>query len=254
MGGVTLQLKGKFLIMGKIRTAFILGAGLGLRLRPLTEDTPKPLLKVGGRPIITYAMDHLIAAGIERFIVNTHHRPGAYQTAFPDWRYRGRPIFFRHEPVLLDTAGGLKNIEDLIEQDEAIIVYNGDIISSLKLDMLLEAREKLGGEACLALRSFGHLLNVELGASGAVCDMRDMLGRRGARRCQFTGIYTVENRFLRHLVRDRVESVVPAFVRLLEKEPRGVTGTILDEGCWCDIGSLEEYEKMRTFSKAEGQQ
>jgi len=232
-------------MMGKIRTAFILGAGLGLRLRPLTEKTPKPLLPVGGRPIITYAMDHLIAAGIERFIVNTHHCPAAYQDAFPDWSYRDRPIIFRHEPVLLDTGGGLKNIEDLVEQDEAIVVYNGDIISSISLDMLLEAREKLGGEACLALRSSGHLLNVELGEDGEICDMRGMLGRRGARRCQFTGIYTVERRFLRRLVKDRIESVVPAFVRLLEQDPRGVTGTILDGGCWCDIGSLEEYEKVK---------
>lgn len=231
--------------MGAIKTAFILGAGLGLRLRPLTEKIPKPLLPVGGRPLITYAMDHLIGAGIERFIVNTHHCPVAYQTSFPDWSYRQRPIIFRHEPVLLETGGGMKNIEDLIEQDEAIIVYNGDIISNLNLDMLLEAREKLGGEACLALRSTGHLLNVELGADGTVCDIRDMLGRRGARRCQFTGIYTVERRFLRRLVKDRIESVVPAFIRLLEQDPRGVTGIILDDGCWNDIGSVQEYEKVK---------
>lgn len=230
--------------MGNIKTAFILGAGLGLRLRPLTEKIPKPLLPVGGRPLITHAMDHLMGAGIERFIVNTHHRPAAYQDAFPDWSYRGRPIIFRHEPVLLDTGGGLKNIEDLIEQDAAIIVYNGDIISDIDLGRLLEARENLGGEACLALRSAGRLLNVELGADGAVCDMRDMLGRRGTRRCQFTGIYTVEKSFLRRLVKDRIESVVPAFVRLLEKDPRGVTGIIIDEGCWNDIGSPEEYERV----------
>jgi mannose-1-phosphate guanylyltransferase len=231
--------------MGAIKTAFILGAGLGLRLRPLTEKVPKPLLPVGGRPLITYAMDHLIQSGIGRFIINTHHCPAAYQEAFPDWTYRGRPIIFRHEPVLLDTGGGLKNIEDLIGQDEAIIVYNGDIIADFNLGKLLEARRKLGGEACLALRSTGHLLNVELGSDGAVCDMRDMLGRRGVCRCQFTGIYTVERRFLRRLVKDRIESVVPAFVRLLERDPRGVTGIIMDEGCWNDIGSVQEYEKVK---------
>jgi NDP-sugar pyrophosphorylase family protein len=56
--------------MSPIKTAFILGAGLGTRLRPLTNNCPKPLLPVGGRPIITYAMDHLISAGIKRF----HHQ------------------------------------------------------------------------------------------------------------------------------------------------------------------------------------
>ena len=57
----------------QIKTAFILGAGLGTRLRPLSENMPKPLLEIGGRPIITYAMEQLRAIGVERFIVNTHH-------------------------------------------------------------------------------------------------------------------------------------------------------------------------------------
>jgi NDP-sugar pyrophosphorylase family protein len=56
-----------------IDTAFILGAGLGTRLRPLTERLPKPLLPVAGRPIITYAMEHLKGIGVRRFIINTHH-------------------------------------------------------------------------------------------------------------------------------------------------------------------------------------
>ncbi|HDQ03258.1 MAG TPA: nucleotidyltransferase family protein, partial [Deltaproteobacteria bacterium] len=111
----------------KINTAFILGAGLGTRLRPLTKNTPKPLLEIGGRPIITYAMEHLRAFGIKRFIVNTHHCAQKYLETFPKNNYKNIPIIFRHEPVLLDTAGGIKNIEDLIAADERIIVYNGDI-------------------------------------------------------------------------------------------------------------------------------
>ncbi|HPW22452.1 MAG TPA: sugar phosphate nucleotidyltransferase, partial [Smithellaceae bacterium] len=103
-----------------IDTAFILGAGLGTRLRPLTENTPKPLLEISGRPIITYAMEHLRAMGVRRFIVNTHHCAEKYSEAFPDNHYKGIPIIFRHEPVLLDTAGGIKNIEDLITAEERI--------------------------------------------------------------------------------------------------------------------------------------
>ena len=70
-------------------------------------------------------MDHCLAAGIERFIVNTHHCAAAYDDAFPRGHWRGAPILFRHEPVLLDTAGGLKNIEDLLDPEEKILVYNG---------------------------------------------------------------------------------------------------------------------------------
>ena len=63
----------------KIRTAFILGAGLGTRLRPWTEDIPKPLLTVVGRPLITFVMDHCLSIGIERFIVNTPLRFGLWR-------------------------------------------------------------------------------------------------------------------------------------------------------------------------------
>ena len=126
----------------RFKTAFILGAGLGTRLLPLTERCPKPLLEIGGRPIITYAMNHLLKVGVDRFIVNTHHLPEVFSEKFPDKQWRGVPILFRHEPVLLDTAGGLKNIEDLVDEDEAIICYNGDVITDLPLQRLLEAHEK----------------------------------------------------------------------------------------------------------------
>jgi len=230
--------------MKRIRTAFVLGAGIGKRLRPLTEKVPKPLLKIGGRPIIAYAMDHLIAAGIERFIVNTHHCPAEYQKAFPDWEYRGKPVLFRHEPILLETGGGLKNVEDLIEGDDAIFVYNGDILTDIDLKPLRKEWERSAPEACLALRSSGHLLNVEMDDSGAVVDMRGLLGRSGSKKCQFTGIYIVGKRFLRRLAKDRIESVVPAMVRAIKAVPGSVRGVVLDGGYWHDIGSVAEYERV----------
>ncbi|HQL25320.1 MAG TPA: sugar phosphate nucleotidyltransferase, partial [candidate division Zixibacteria bacterium] len=76
----------------KVTTAFVLGAGLGKRLRPLTEGWPKPLLPVWGRPMISYAFERLRAAGIGRFIVNTHHRADRYRDIFPDGRWGGVPI------------------------------------------------------------------------------------------------------------------------------------------------------------------
>ncbi|MEI7672326.1 MAG: sugar phosphate nucleotidyltransferase, partial [Deltaproteobacteria bacterium] len=167
----------------EIRTAFILGAGLGTRLRPLTENCPKPLLPVGGRPLITYAMDHCLAIGISRFIVNTHHCAAAYDEAFPDRTWRGKPILFRHEPILLETAGGIKNIEDLLEEDdETILVYNGDILSDLPLSQLVAAHAAAGCEVTLVLRSGGPVRNICLEANGEICDFRDLLGNPGIRR------------------------------------------------------------------------
>jgi len=73
----------------------------------------------------------------ERFIVNTHHCTEKYKEAFPENNWKGIPITFRHETVLLDTAGGIKNIEDLIADDERIIVYNGDIITNMPIELLI---------------------------------------------------------------------------------------------------------------------
>jgi aminoglycoside/choline kinase family phosphotransferase/dTDP-glucose pyrophosphorylase len=228
----------------QIHTAFLLGAGLGTRLRPLTQTRPKPLLPVSGRPIITYAMDHLLTAGVQRFIVNTHHCADAYRQAFPDGQWRGIPIIFRHEPVLLDTAGGLKNIEDLLDSDEAILVYNADVMTDLPMAPVLEAHAVQGREATLVLRSDGPLLNVDLDEKGEICDMRHLLRRPGARRLLFTGIYVVEKQFLRRLTAGKIESVVPVFARMIQEKPGSVGCVLIDGGEWHDIGSLDEYKRM----------
>jgi aminoglycoside/choline kinase family phosphotransferase/dTDP-glucose pyrophosphorylase len=236
----------------RIRTAFIPGAGLGTRLRPLTDNCPKPLLSMAGRPMITYAMDHLMTVGIERFIVNTHHCPDAYSRTFPDGRWRGVPITFRHEPVLLDTAGGLKNIENLLEVSEAILVYNGDIMTDLPLERLLDAHAEQGREVTLALRSSGPVQNVDLDARGAVCDMRRILGRPGVQSCQFTGVYVVERRFLDRLQAGRIESVVPVFAGMIRQQPGSVGGIVIDDGFWHDIGQPDEYERInRIFASSQ---
>lgn len=226
------------------KTAFILGAGLGTRLRPLTNTCPKPLLSVGGRPIITYAMDHLLTAGIERFIVNTHHCAGLYHKAFPDNHWRGIPIIFRYEPILLDTAGGLKNIEDLLENDDTIFVYNGDVIADMPLKELIETHMTKRKEVTLALRSSGFPLNVNMDEHGHVCDLRHTLGNKGVKYCLFTGIYMVKKCFLHRLRAGQIESVVSVFIDMIREKPGSIAGILIDEGLWNDIGSLEEYEKI----------
>ncbi|MBV8142101.1 MAG: NTP transferase domain-containing protein, partial [Verrucomicrobia bacterium] len=90
----------------RVRKAFVLGAGLGTRLRPLTNLLPKPMLPIFGKPLITFALDHLCQAGIERFWVNSHHLPEQFAAHFPNHEYRGTPLELVHEAALLEMGGG----------------------------------------------------------------------------------------------------------------------------------------------------
>ncbi|MCX7817473.1 MAG: sugar phosphate nucleotidyltransferase [Syntrophales bacterium] len=228
--------------MKMIETAFILGAGCGERLRPLTFECPKPLLSVWGRPLISYAMEHLAREGVRRFIVNTHYLAHKYRQIFSDGQWKGIPIVFRYEPVLLGTGGGLKNIEDLLtENDDEIFVYNGDVIADFPLLPLVRNHRKKDREVTLALRSDDKLGNVGLNSRGDIVDIRFALGAEFSKICVFTGICVVSRPFLKRFEPGAWADMVSVMIELLRQEPEKLGAVVIDEGSWWDVGTIESY-------------
>ena len=194
--------------------AFVLGAGLGTRLRPLTLQLPKPLIPVHQRPLVEHAFAHLHSAGVREFVINTHHLPDEFRRAFSDGTWQGCPLTFRHEPILLETGGGLANVQDLLRDDGPFLVYNGDVFSDLPLAPAIAQHTADGNMVTLILRSTGPLRNVALEvAERRVIDLRNTRGTNHPDQFQFTGLYIVEPAFFPYLPdRGVIESVVAAWL------------------------------------------
>ena len=238
-----------------IQKAFVLGAGLGTRLRPLTDLWPKPLVPLFHRPLIEWAMEACTAAGAREFAINTHHLPEAWTRLAGGWRmgegstfsgengvesrsgsWQGMPVQFFHEPELLETGGGIWNITPWIG-DEPVLVHNGDVFSSMDLTKLVAAHEASGDVVTLALRSEGPAKVIAI-EGDRVIDIRNLLGRAPGTHL-FTGIYVFSPELLKWIPPGEKVTVRDAFVDLAQA---GRLGSVtLDEGDWMDLGDLPSY-------------
>jgi mannose-1-phosphate guanylyltransferase len=237
----------------RIRTAFVLGAGLGTRLRPLTGLVPKPLLPIFGKPIITFVLDHLIAYGVDRFVINAHHLPEQINQRFdakvgerelaPTGSYRGREVRVLYEPVLLETGGGIRNAAPLLG-DEPFFVYSGDLLSDLDLDQLVDAHFSGGRAVTLALRTTGLSTDVSFDAgAGLVVDVRQMLksGIPGA--FDFANISVWDPAAIAQIPTGKKISFIPVLVDWISRSGR-VGGAVVEEGRWFNVGKRAEYLRI----------
>jgi len=228
----------------KTLPAFVLGAGLGTRLRPLTDERPKPLVPLFGKPLLTFAFDHLLQAGASRFVVNTHHCPGAYADLLGERdglaEYRGREVRFRNEPVLLETGGGIRNVADLLG-DSDFWVYNGDVLGDFPLGPVRDRHLAEKNLATLVLRSSGGPAHVQCDtAAGRVTDIRGAIGGREEPAFLFTGISLLSPEIFPHIPAGKVVSIIPIYVDLIRRGyPIGAV--VVDEGVWFDLGTQASY-------------
>jgi mannose-1-phosphate guanylyltransferase len=209
----------------------ILAAGLGTRLRPLTDLCAKPLVPVGDRPALDHVLDHLRAAGVGRFVVNAHHHLDQLR-AFAE----GRPgLALSVEPDLLGTAGGIANAGPLLG-DRDVLVWNGDILADIDVQALVAAHR---GLATLVVQPLGRGEgSVGLDAAGRIVRLRQERFGDEARGGQFLGIHVLGAE-LRRLLPGQGGLIEDVYVPALA---RGETlGAFLFERPWHDIGSVTSY-------------
>ena len=175
----------------------VLAAGYGTRLRPLTEQLPKPLVPVGDKSVLAHIVSQLVQIGVERIVVNAHHRAKALLAAAQQLRDTLEvAVQVVVESDILGTAGGVANAAGALGAG-ATLVCNGDIVATLSYEQLW-AQHQARGETGFATLAVTEAMpagqgSIGIGADGRVCRLRD--GRYGQERCSadFVGIQVLSD-------------------------------------------------------------
>jgi N-acetyl-alpha-D-muramate 1-phosphate uridylyltransferase len=225
------------------KSAMVLAAGLGTRLRPVTDHLPKPLVEVAGQTLIDHAIDRLAAAGVEHVVVNLHYK-GELIAAQLARRNRPR-IELSREETLLETGGGVKHALPLL--GDSFFVVNGDI---LWLDGITAALVRLAGafnpkkiDAVLLLQRTVTAIGYE-GRGDYFLDPAGTPRRRGEREIApyiFAGIQILHRRLFAG-----VDDTVFSLKRLYDRaEDAGRLAAIVHDGEWFHVGTPEGLEQTR---------
>ena len=223
--------------MAAITQAFVLAAGLGKRLRPLTDDLPKPLIPIFQKPLITFALDHLIAAGVQSFVINTHRLPNLFYEFFSGNAYDGHSLTLAHEPDLLETGGGIKNVEGILGK-EPFIVYSGDILTDVALEPLIAEHFRVGNDVTLGLRQ-----NTGLGAGVVMRDGRIVeisTKSNPKENFDYANISVWNPEIFARIPAKRKISFIPILIDWINQGGT-IGGLPLDDGNWFNIGSRKQY-------------
>mgnify|MGYP000002800559 FL=1 len=220
----------------KENPVFIMAGGFGKRLLPLTKNTPKPLLKIGERPIIENIIRQFIDHGFYKFYISTHYKSEQIREYLKDGSQYGVNIHYVHEDVPLGTAGSLgllpKDIPDL-----PMIVMNGDLLTKVDLGNLLEFHNASKFDATMGIREYD--VQIPFG----VVDINDgkIQGIREKPLHKFfvnAGIYVLNNNLIKKINGNSYLDM-PNFLEN-EIKNNGINAFPIHE-YWQDIGRLEEY-------------
>ncbi|HET8725843.1 MAG TPA: NDP-sugar synthase [Anaeromyxobacteraceae bacterium] len=223
----------------------VLAAGLGTRLRPLTDLLPKPAVPVAGLPLVRYALARLRAAGARRAVVNVHHLPEAMERAAAEAaRALGMELAVSREPVIAGTGGALREARRWLEGAEAIAVWNGDVLFDVDLGAAVAAHRQGGALATMLLAPMPP------GASYATVDVDGGLrvrriaghgpGGESLRPLHFTGVHVLSPALLDQVPVAPFACDVNRHVYPPLLAAGGVHGLIV-KGYWNDLGTPGRY-------------
>ena len=225
-------------------SAVVMAGGYGARLRPLTNETPKPMLPLGDKPVVEHTIDGLRKCGIQQVYMATHYKAEAFSNYFGDGRAFGVEINYIHEEKPLGTAGVLAAIP---QGEDPLLVINGDIVTDVSYEAMLQFHQDSGAEMTVGVRQY------EFSVPYGVMEMEgtNILGVKEKPNHRFfvnAGIYLLERSAAQHVPSGNNFDMPQLIERLISLEKR-VIGFPISE-YWLDIGRMSDYEKARSDAQA----
>ncbi|HEY2351714.1 MAG TPA: nucleotidyltransferase family protein [Candidatus Acidoferrum sp.] len=234
--------------------AMILAAGLGTRLRPLTNDRPKALVEIDGRTLLEITLARLRSFGISEVIVNVHHFADLVVSFLKAHDNFGMRIAVSREDVLLDTGGGLKKagwffLENSGQSAEPLVLHNVDVVSSIDLREMMQFHAQNRALATLAVQQRDTSRYLVFDEQLQLCGRR--IGHEQAqmvraassiRELAFSGIHIVSPRLLPLMKEDGVFSIIDCYLRLAAAGEK-IAAFRADEYYWRDLGKMADLEQ-----------
>lgn len=219
---------------------YILAGGEGTRLRPYTYTTPKPMLLVGGRPILHYVIEHLRANGFKDVVLTVGYLHEKISDYFSDGRKFGMKISYAVEKEAMGTAGSILAAAD--RPKEPFLVVMGDAIMNINLKKMVDAHKKSGAIATVALLK--HITKIHYGVAKTKDESIISFQEKPELEHYInTGAYVLSPEIF-NFINDKEDFAKDVFPRLLSKGKK-ICAYKLDNGVWMDMGRIEEYEKLK---------
>lgn len=221
---------------------FLMAGGFGKRLQPLTNDSPKPLLKIGKKPVLETIIEQFIGAGFHNFYISTHYKAEMIKKHFGSGEKWGINVRYVNEKKPLGTAGALSLLpKDLPELP--LLMMNGDLLTKINFEQLLEFHEKQGGVATMCVREYDF--QVPYG----VVDAKNyqMIGIKEKPVQRFfvnAGIYVLSQETIQSVPFDQVVDMPDLLLQQVEND-RKVNIFPIHE-YWLDIGRIDEFERAKS--------